>query len=236
LNNHSNEIELIINLGKYDYMKELVEKGLLYLNTLEFYRKLENDDERRDLNEGAVKVCNLQGGVLYIKDSETDEFKTVAQLTKSTIRELNSNIQNLNVYCLYYLKSQMPIKNISALISSQVKLGFGDHAVIILDAPEFVTRIKRAAIKKGYKHYRGLVKYVDLSAEEVEVGPFVKDQSFSHQSELRVAVYTGINDGNAIKLKLGSLQDIAIIMPTNSLDALSILEDFDDTTHEKNRR
>ncbi|WP_339934660.1 hypothetical protein [Vreelandella glaciei] len=206
-------------------MKSLFEDGVIYMNTLEFYRTLEAHDERRDVNEGAERIQNWRGGVLKRKNPKTGTFEEIAQLTHSRIRELNSNIQNLHVYCLYYLKSEMPIKSLGSEIAQRTKLGFGDYAVIVADAGAFVTRIKQAAIDKGYRHFRSLVKYADFSKEELDVGPFVKDQAFSHQSELRVAVHAGDHTGSAIKLEIGSLKDIAVMVPSSALDEISISDE-----------
>lgn len=215
------EIELILKLGKHDDMKALFEDGVVYMNTLEFYRTLEAHDERSDVNEGTVRVRNRRGGVLKRRNSETGAFEEIAQLTRCRIRELNSNLQDLNVYCLYYLRAEMPINGLGALISERTKRGFGDYAVVVIDAGEFVARVKRAAMDKGYRHFRSLVRYADLSKEEIETGPFVKHEAFSHQSELRIAVHTGDNNGSAIKLKIGSIEDIAVLVPSRSLDELS---------------
>lgn len=225
INPKADEIELIIKLGAHEHMQALFEDGVIYMNTLEFYRTLEAHDERRDINEGAEWVRNRRGGVLQRKNPETGAFEEIAQLTQSRIREFNSNLQYLNVYCSYYLKSDMPIKSLGAAIAERSKLGFGDYAVVVTDAGEFVTRIKQAAIEKGYKHVRSLVRYVDFSKDDVEVGPFVKDQAFAHQSELRIAVHTGENSGSAIKLEIGSLEDIAVMVPASSLDEISIIDE-----------
>lgn len=203
-------------------MKSLFEDGVIYMNTLEFYRTLEAHDERRDVNEGAERVRNHRGGFLKRKNPETGALEKVAQLTHSRIRELNSNLRSLNVYCSHYLKADMPIKGLGADMSQRVKLGFGDYAVVIVDAREFVTRVKRAAINKGYKHFRSLVNYVDFSQCYVEAGPFVKDLCFSHQSELRIAVHTGRNSDSEITLEIGSLKDIAVMVPSIALDEISI--------------
>lgn len=218
------DIEIIIKLGSHEHMKALFEDGVIYMNTLEFYRTLESDDERSDVNEGAVRVSNKTGGVLHWKNLKTGTLEEIAKLTHSRIRELNSNIQNLNVFCLYYLKSKMPIESFGAIIPKRTKIGFGEYAVIVADAGEFLTRVKEAALNKGYRHFRSLVKYEDLSKEELDVGPFVKDQAFSHQSELRIAVHTGENNGSAIKLEIGSLEDIAVLVPSGELDGMSLAD------------
>lgn len=205
-------------------MKALFEDGLLYMNTLEFYRTLEAHDERSDVNEGALYVSNKTGGALHWKNPKTGTHEEIAKLTHSRIRELNSNIQNLNVFCLYYLKSKMPIENFGAIIPKRTKVGFGEYAVIVADAEEFVTRVKEASLNKGYRYFRSLVKYEDFSKEELAVGPFVKDRAFSHQSELRIAVHTGKTDGSAIKLEIGSLADIAVLVPSGELDGMSLAD------------
>ena len=231
INSEAEEVELIIKLGSHEHMTSLFEDGVIYMNTLEFYRILEADDERRDVNEGAERVRNMLGGVIQRKNPETGESEEIAQLTHTRIRELNSNLQNLNAYCVYYLKLEIPVMSLGAVISERTKLGFGDYAVLVTDAAEFVTRIKQAAIKKGYKHFRGLVKYADFSQEDVEVGPFVKDQAFAHQNELRVAVYTGEKNGSAIELEIGSLKDIAVMVPAEALDEISISDEVNNAMH-----
>lgn len=208
-------------------MKSLFEDGVIYMNTLEFYRTLEGHDERHDLNEGVERILNLRGGVLKLRNRETYEFKEVAQLTHSRVRELNSNFQNLNVFCSYYFKSDMPIVNLGKTIPEKVKLGFGKYAVVVFDAAEFVTRVKQAAIEKGYKHYRSLVEYKDFSQNHIDVGPFVKDEVFSHQNELRIAVDTIENNGSSIKLHVGNLEDIAVLLRADLLDRMSITEQLD---------
>lgn len=222
INPKTKEIELIIKLGAHQNMKSLFEDGVIYMNTLEFYRTLEAHDERRDINEGAERVRNLRNGVLKRRNPDTGAVEVVAKLTHGRIRELNSNYQNLNVYCSYYIKSQIPITSLGAAISKRAKLGFGDYAVVVHDARKFVTMIKQAAIEKGYTHIRRMVKYVDFSQDEVEVGPFVKDHVFSHQSELRIAVYSDESSGSAITLEIDPLKEIAIMVPAGALDELSI--------------
>lgn len=194
------------------------------MNTLDFYRTLEGHDERSDVNEGAVRIENREGGVLRWQNPKSGMLEDVAELTNSRIRELNSNIQNLNVYCIYYLKARMPIENFGAIIPQRTKVGFGEYAVVIVDTGEFVTRVKKAAIDKGYRHFRSLVKYEDFSKENLEVGPFVKDQAFSHQSELRIAVYTGENSGAPIKFEIGSIEDIAVMVPSGELEGMSLAD------------
>lgn len=206
-------------------MLSLFEDGIIYMNTLEFYRTLECDDERRDINEGTERVRNQRGGVLKRKNPETGAFEEIAQLTHSRIRELNSNLQNLNIFCAYYLKPDIPVKSLGKAMSERTKLGFGDYAVVVTDAEEFVTRVKEAAVEKGYKHFRSLVEYVDFSQDNFEVGPFVKDQAFAHQNELRIAVHTSENGGSAIKLEIGSLKDIAFMVSTDTLDEIKIIDE-----------
>ncbi len=225
INPEANHIELIIKLGAYEHMRSLFDGGTIYMNTLEFYRTLEAHDERRDINEGAERVRNWRGGVLKRRNRETGAYEEVAQLTHSTIRELNSNLQNLNVYCLYYFKDSIPIESLGGVIPQRTKLGFGDFAVVVTDVGEFVTRIKQAAIEKGYKHFRSLVEYTDFSQDYVEAGPFVKDEAFAHHSELRIAVHTGRSDGSAIRLEIGSLKGIAVMVPSGVLDEISIFDE-----------
>lgn len=217
-------MEILIKLGEYQYMKDLVDDGVVFLNTLEFFRTLEEEGERKDVNEGAVRVRNYSGGFLKIKDSEAGMYEEVAKLNHTQVRESSSNIQNLNVYCLYYVNTKVPLPSLGALMEFRVKNGFGQFAVIITDPGAFVTRIKDAVLAKGYKHFRSIVNYVDLTVDNVEVGPFVKHHEFSYQNELRIAVHTGNELDEAIRLEIGSIKDIAVIVPAELLDEIFITE------------
>lgn len=215
-------LELIIKLGDQRHMQSLFEDGLLYMNTLEFYRSLESDGERSDPFEGAQRVRNWRGGILKAKSPNSGVHEEIAKLTKCRAVELNRNLQNLNVFCSYYLKSKLPLHSLGEAIPLQTKQGFGEYAVVIIDSAEFVTRVKMAALDKGYRHFRGVVRYEDFSQESIEVGPFVKSDVYSHQSELRIAVSTGKNNASPIELKIGSLRDIAILIPSSQLDDISV--------------
>src|SRR5688572_27690473 len=73
-NHNSMETEVIIKFGKLQHMKELIDDGLVFMNTLEFYRTLERDDERKDPNEGAQRLRNLLGGTLRMQIPGTRVF------------------------------------------------------------------------------------------------------------------------------------------------------------------
>lgn len=59
----------------------------------------------------------------------------------------------------------------------------------------------------------------------------MKDKIFAHQNELRIAVYTGDNTGSAIQLEIGSLEDIAIMVPGGALDEISLQDKANKAMH-----
>ncbi len=87
-------------------------------------------------------------------------------------------------------------------------------AVVIGDAADFVTRVKKEAHRRGLSHWRSSVEYVDMSKRHDEVGPFVKDLAYSHQKELRIAVFDNKTaEPGPITLNIGSIADIAHLVP-----------------------
>ena len=51
----------LLGFGKRDHIQRFVEEGLLYMNTLKYFAKLEADSVRRDPNEGVAHVQQHHG-------------------------------------------------------------------------------------------------------------------------------------------------------------------------------
>lgn len=214
--------EILIKFGEYEHMKNLFEKGEVYMNYLSFYREKENSSERYDPAEGAESIMQMKGSKMTWKSSLTGE-DVLIDVTDGVGYIRNSNLGNLNVFCMFYHQTPDNVEiQFKDIVDSRVWSGFGDTAVIIWDAASFVTRIKNAAKALGLEHYRGLVKYIDLSNWHGEIGPFEKDLSFSHQKELRIAVFDKKREFKAKTINIGDISDIALLVPASHIENMAM--------------
>ena len=211
---------LLFKFGEKEHMEALMNSGELYLQTLGHYSDLEHR-ERGDKYEGVVTVRSSNGGTLKLKHPETGKEHAI-QLTYSQMRESDSSLKTVNVYCLYCLQfEETDSPEIGMRFSVDVINGFGDAAVMIYDVDEFLNRVVKAAEEEGSIVMHRMVRYLDLKDYTGDVGPFRKDSRFSHQSEYRIAVGTPERNGEAIKLKVGSLDGIATLMTSDDVQKLT---------------
>jgi len=204
-------------------MKRLLEHGEVYMNTLASYRGNEHDTERHDPFEGLERIMQMKGAKLSRKNSATGNNEEVALLTGGIGRIKNSNLDKINVYCVFHFAipfdENVPLGEV---VDQRVWSGFGDTAVVIGDAAEFITRVKNEAHRCGLSHWRSSVEYVDMSKRHDEVGPFVKDLAFAHQQELRIAVFDETAEPGPIKVKIGNIADIACLVPADEIGKITV--------------
>jgi hypothetical protein len=126
---------------------------------------------------------------------------------------------------------------------------FGSYIVIVIDETKFLHRIYTAIKAAGYKYLCGDVHYHALKKEgtltpngpvmhlasnniEWEIGVnipenavlthrdmFDKWNHFRWQNEWRIALCRGTKDTSAFELKIGSISDIAVMVPITELES-----------------
>ena len=215
--------DLLIKFGSERDMSRLFNHGEVFMNTLAYHRGNESDIERHDPNEGLERIMQIRGATLYKKNRVSGENQKVALITSGIGRIKNSNLDKLNVFCMF--RCAIPLNEevaLSKVVNERVMNGFGDTAVIIADAAEFVTRVKNEALQRGLFHSRKLVDYVNLKQWDNEVGPFVKGEEFSHQQELRIAIFDKKAKTGPLCLSIGSISDIAFLVPVKDLLEYSV--------------
>ncbi|MDQ2070339.1 hypothetical protein [Natronospira bacteriovora] len=215
--------DLLIKFGAEKYMQRFLEQGELYMNTLASYRGNEHDSERHDPNEGLERILQMKGAKITRKCSDAGRGEEIARLTGGVGRIKNSNLDKINVYCMFHFvipfDENVPLGEV---VDERVWRGFGDTAVIIGDAADFVSRVKDEAHRRGLSHWRSSVEYVDMNKRHDEVGPFVKDLAYSHQHELRIAVFDEATNPGPLSLSLGSIADIACLVPASDVGRITV--------------
>jgi hypothetical protein len=98
---------------------------------------------------------------------------------------------------------------------------FGEHAVVLLNPQEFMTRIE-AILKTGGIEAKGdLVEYVD-DDHKGKLGPFKKLRKFVYQSEWRLVCLGG--PGGPRKIQIGSIREISALIRCDEINTLLRVE------------
>lgn len=186
-------------------MRELLREGHVYLNNLGFFKNLEATRVQADPDEATGYCWQMPDSVLEIQVEE--EWRTLGTVNGG-IRSHDELLNSLAVYCLHGRR-----RNDCAEPWMLGDLGFGDTFVLFSNANEFFRRLYRAAMDEYYQVQFGPVEYVDRHTYNGPMGAFRKFKERERESEFRVVLSPG-ND-EPISLKLGSLEDIAVIGPTD---------------------
>lgn len=202
MNNCKTKAYFLIKIGKEEFMNRLLNEGLIYMNSVSYFRN-NNNPEQGDALEGALII---QNGV-EIRSRESFEKE--------------------KIYCMWHLNDLNPTKGalVEFISDSEVKLSFDFRKylnfgipkdnlkmVIITNVVEFHKRVRKALNKMGYKgrYYSKNIEYFNPnSSEPIYVNAFMKPDTYSEQNEIRYLVYD--IDEKPLKFKIGNLNDIASI-------------------------
>jgi hypothetical protein len=195
----------LLKFGEEQHIEGFRNDGLLYMQSLAKFAKLESDTARGDSFEGATSL-------IQPKDLNEFTFDTcVMGLGKFTAKQsdlagpvrIRKNETALcNVYCMFAVTKPVD----GELVSSQ-NLMFGNSCVIVLNTGEFLSRVIRAAKEHGVRRVEwGLVEYYNADEHSGEIGRFRKRSMFAYQNEFRIVVEPGSELPR--ELRVGSLLDI----------------------------
>ncbi|WP_430460986.1 hypothetical protein ACQUQU_17435 [Thalassolituus sp. LLYu03] len=211
---------VFVKFGEPEHMERFVRDGEMYMNSFNFFRVAEGDENRHDKHEGVDQVHQALSGVLKMKDPDSGEYREVATITKATIWETPAAIDVMNMFCMYGVETSASEKTSLVNLDARVYGGFGGSMVIIKDPDKFIELVKKSAESRGLHVKFGKVRYVDFSTYHGKAGPFVKSDAFSYQNELRFVAYGG-EPSVPLKLMLGNLSDITVTLPSSQAASLS---------------
>jgi hypothetical protein len=191
---------------KREYNQDTMD-GRLYLNNIEFFRKLEEEqNEKRGIADKEDSCFVIQNGTIMVL-GENHEWKHVVDFQNGR-EELCSNYL---LFCLYslgredidevYLSDDGKFINVAYRFTDTQKRDIKDHfqdadSVLVISNGNFLINIKRAAEKKGSKItgrkvvYRNnsheTEEYRNSRAENPQNMVFYKDKFFESQKEFRI--------------------------------------------------
>jgi hypothetical protein len=117
-------IKLLLKLGSEENIIDLLENGTIYMNTIEYFRKIEDGELRGDKYEGVSKIINSLPGTFKIKGIDR-EFDYI----KMHLREAHNQVIG-NIHSFYALSSK-GFPNPLDFEFDKRNLRFGTHCLMI---------------------------------------------------------------------------------------------------------
>lgn len=200
----------LIKFGRCDHLEALRDDGVLYMNTLEYFWSVEDDDARGDPYDCNTSIHHGKSGTVEIPTA--DGRTIVGKVSNFEYRVHTAHPDQINLFCMYAIRPAFGSFPIDAR-----NLRFGEHALVFLQPQEFIDRTRQAIRESGRGGRAGLVEYVpeDYAGE---IGPFRKKSRFRYQSEWRLVVENG--PGTALRMQVGSLCEIAVIVRAEEINTV----------------
>ena len=210
---------VLMKMGQRAHLEALRQDGLLHMNPLIYFAKLEGDIVRADRFEGTDQIH--QPDAVTRLTIEGKDVAGVARKIVVTPADMAgplsvtlSTTPRYNIYCMFGIRRPFKAPFIDAR-----NFAFGDSCILVLDTQAFVDRASAAATKAGLECDFRPVEYYDAARHSGATGPFRKSSNFDYQNEFRIAVYPGRND--PVQILAGSLVDITTpVLPLAEINQL----------------
>lgn len=197
-------LPLLLKLGQKEHLATL-RAGLLYMNSLAYFTKLENDAARSDPYEGTdsiIQQCDV--GELFF-DTQMPGINPLRFDGPPdglvNIRISLNKTSACNIFCMFAVNEP-----IVGSIFPKTYEWPGDQFVLFTDTAEFLNRVIVAAKRQGLRAEGRMVEYYDETKYSGQVGRFLKRSSYSYLREYRIVVEPGV-DGPFL-FEIGDLRDI----------------------------
>ena len=221
---------LLIKIMKEEYVASFVNEGVLYANTIGFFRSYEDESVavRGDENEGL-------SASFQAKNIKLEFAGITAEGLIDTVDLRYDYEDETNIYCMTAISVDdiLNAGSYGMFLSKKFK-EFGGKAIVIQseDITEFMRRLKNAiktdnniCCRLGNKFVTKNIEYVSRSSYHGAMGVFKKFDEYSWQHEWRI-VFNHKTTKGPYKLVLGPLHDLVTIVDVDSLidNPISLVE------------
>ncbi|WP_067522799.1 hypothetical protein [Endozoicomonas ascidiicola] len=221
MQNLESHVAFLVKFTSSEYVSSFVDDGLLFMNSIEYFRNIENEDSvlRGDANEGLAARYSGENIVLKIGGEE------INALTGNLSIRFNHD-QETNIFCM----SAITAKDV-ADAGGELKLSndfkkFGDKAIMIhgVDIPEFLERIMNhiksnddISSHPDHKFIAKKVDYIPYQSHQGKIGVYKKFDEYAWQYEWRLAIKQQVTDGTYSGFKIGPINDLCQVVDTDSI-------------------
>lgn len=206
----------LIKFQDADKIKSL-QAGKIYAKTLGYYRKREEETGDCEVGDKYEAMIHINEATIYFPDTG----ETVA-VNDDLLKTSESNDFVFCMFGVYPKKEKFRFTD----KQKEKMLSFGDTALIVLDHDEFISRVKVAAEKAGYKVYFKPVQYYDPNIDGGNMLfslldgmwniAFWKRDSYTYQQEVRFVFTPSDENIDHIELDIGDISDITVIISAKS--------------------
>ncbi len=201
-------IKMFLKFGSYHDILDLYENGTIYMNPVQYFRKIEDKELRGDKYEGASEIINSFPGTFRIPGIDRDIPYEKVHLISSYPEVLG------NIYSLYCISSFGMPNLLNFRIDKRI-LRFGSHCLMVKDNAYFLERIRNEFQLRGLNFDEGFVRYYDRNTISKKLTYFDKPSEFEYQKEFRF--YIENQDIAPIKIDIGSLTNYSEILPIKQI-------------------
>ncbi len=196
----------LVKFGQYKYICQLRDEGLLYMNTLPYFRQIEDEELRGDKYEGIAEVFRGSSGTAT---DENDPENPVIIRSWEILRDLHQ-AEKINIFCMCAVRPSM-----GSFPVDKRNFRFGDYALIFTKPQEFIDRISSQLKSENVGHRAELVEYV-VDDYIGDLGSFRKIKRFAYQSEWRLVCFGGI--GKERIFRMGDINDICTVVESKKVN------------------
>lgn len=205
---------LLLKLGQREHM-EMLRKGLLYMNSLAYFKSLEGDSARYDSHEGTdsiIQPCDIGEFIIDPHAPGFERIRVAPSDLAGAVRIARYVTSACNIFCMFAIN-----RPIEGPIFPKSCQDFGDSVLLFTNTQEFLSRTAAAASRQGLRCEARLVEYYDETKYSGAIGRFSKPLKYSCQSEFRIVLETGLQ--GPFRLHIGDLSDITSeVFPLDSAD------------------
>lgn len=227
-------IALLKFSDEIDRLKDL-QKGNLFMNTLGFFKDLEEKENKKGIGDKDEGVCRLN--VLNVQFFECDTNKLFCEMPASRTSIIQKEDLRKHVFCMSYLdyedikiiKSERDnfkaTLNFSNEQKKEILESFGEY-VMVISYIDFLNKLEKAFAENNIIWAMDKVKYDDFNANNMQrvsdylnnkiTKYFWKDIFFQKQKEIRLIVLNS-DSGNPMKFYIGDLTPHSFITSVEDL-------------------
>ena len=200
----------LTKIGEKKYMHELYEHGVIFMNDIDYFRRYEGNELRRDKEEG-IKGMEQVVDIKLIHNGKLIAHGGSGQL------KFHNYENNGNIYSLLAITS---LEDPDSFQIDKKNKRFGDCFIVITVVKDFINRIEDKLKELKFEYEYGLVRYYNSKKHSGPLDVFCKSDNFEYQREFRFFVKR--NETGPLKFKIGSIKDISYIFDINKLDKIGI--------------
>jgi hypothetical protein len=201
----------LIKFGREEDLLQLRDEGLLYMNNLPYFWGIEDEALRGDPFDCVTEIN--RGPKVTMRQPDGKDLVIGGNWV---IRMHPPAPEKMNIFCMYALRPA--IENFPV---DERNFRFGEHAVVLLNPQEFMTRIGSYLKTEKIEARGDLVEYVD-DDHTGKLGPFKKLRKFAYQSEWRLVCMSG--PGGPRNIRIGSIRDISALVRCVEINKLMRVE------------